>query len=397
MREALDIKGNTDFEPFSLNFPQIVKGSNFDMGYQQGKMNAFRILNWLNIVFAEDSLGFFKYLEWPMRLAAPIMHQALSAYWKRYLRRYLPGTLERIEGLAKGAGCSVGEILYQQAIEILGAFPLHTGGCSSLLVSSQLFERGEQILAKNFDYMPFLKGFQIIRESYPEKGYASLDLTIAPIAGSHAGLNECGLIVIYHYAYSRDEKQHGLPLSLFVQHFLQTCSTVEEVLEKVGRIPWLASGMLILSDAKDRFALVEFSNSHMSKRRISNPWVAVTNHLTDPNMKEYAMSPKAKFPEFLPLPWKGTRIRENSEMRLHDLDAFMQKRKKVTLFDVQKIFADHGINNEGSNNTVCRHSKISSTISSAILFPSSLSLLYCHGAPCSGTYQAFQLKNRNNI
>lgn len=381
------------FRTSSADFPQVVKGSNFEMGYQQGQLNAWHIQNWLFMIFSDKRLGFFKLLEWPMRLASPFMGPALNYLWKPYLQRYLPEVLERMEGIAQGAGLSLGNILYQQSVEILGAFPLHRSGCASIAAGSQFFETNEPILAKNFDYLPFLTKLQIVRASYPEKGYASLDLTVTSLAGCHAGINECGLVVIYHYAYSRDENQSGLPLSIFAQHLLQTCSTVDEAFEKIGRVPWLASGMFLLGDKKNRFAKAELSHSHLTKRKIAEKWAVITNHLYEPEMKEYAMSPESKFPNILPSPWKGTRIRESSEMRLHDLEDFLQRREKLTLHDVQEILKDHSGAQEGSNNTICRHSYISSTISSTIFFPSSLRVLYCHAPPCSGTYQTYRLKD----
>ncbi len=377
----------------SMNFPQIVRGSNFEMGYQQGKMNAERIRCWLNFICADELVGGIKRLKWPIRIASPILRPTLKLYWTHYLKRYMPETLERIRGMAEGSGCSVGEIFVQQLIEIVGAFPMHTSGCSSVWLSSGCFEGNEPILAKNFDYLPFLRKFQIIRESYPLKGYASLELSETSLAGSHSGLNERGLVIIYHYAYARDKIQHGLPMSMFVQHFLQTCSSVEEVLEKMERIPWLASGILIIGDTKDNFAVVELSHSHMAKRRAKGSRASVANHYEHPEMAKHAMAPEARFPKFLPPPWKGTRIRENSEARLHDMKTFLEKLERASLQDVKGIMADHGSSQIGSNNTVCRHSKISSTICSAIFFPSSLRLLYCHGAPCSGTYEEYQMSS----
>ena len=389
----MNVLANKDAWLYPPNVPQIVRGTNFDMGYQQGQMNSWRIQNWLPLIFSDDQLGYFKLLEWPMRLARPIMRRTLSTYWIPYLQRYLPEILERMEGIAEGSGCPLGEILYQQSVEILGAYPLHTGGCASMIVSSQFFEDNEPVIAKNFDYMPFLRKLQIVRKSYPDRGYASIEVTAMPLTGSHAGLNECGLLIIYHYAYSIDKHQHGLPLTLFVQHLLQNCSTVEEAYEEIGRVPWMPSGIFLLGDAHNRFAKAELSHSHLVKREITDTWSVTTNHLMEPEMKKYALPPQARFPRFLPSPWKGTRIRESSEMRFDDLNSFLQKRQKISLHDIQEILRDHGSSGIGSNNTVCRHSKISSTISSSIFFPSSLRMLFCNKPPCSGTFQTIQLKS----
>ena len=377
----------------SMNYHQVVKGSNYEMGCQQGQMNAAKIVNWWNLICTDELSGNLRRVIWPIRLSSPFLRPSLTLYWKHYLRKYMPETLERIEGISQGAGCSVSEIFMQQFVEIIGAFPMHSSGCSSLWTSPQYFEQNVPVLAKNFDYLPFLRKFQIIRESYPEKGYACLELTETSMVGSHSGLNECGLTVIYHYAYAKDKIQHGLPMSMLVQYFLQTCSNVEEVLEKAARIPWIASGILMLGDAQGGCVIVELSHSHLAKSRIDGTWAAITNHFTNPETMQYAMSSQATFPRFLPPPWRGTRIRENSEMRLHDLESFFQKREKVALNDVKEVLADHGSSGKGENGTVCRHSKISSTICSIIFFPSSHRLLYCHGAPCAGKYDEFQLKN----
>jgi hypothetical protein len=303
----------------------------------------------------------------------------------------MPAMAERIEGLAAGAQCTFKHIVLQNLIEILGAYPLHTGGCSALVLKSGMFESGEPVLAKNFDFMPFLKDFQILRASHPEQGFSSIELTVTSLVGCHDGMNQAGLTILYNYAYTRDKKLSGLPVSMLVQALLQTCENVEHVIDQLKILPRINAGILVLGDAGNRFAVVEMSKTQLSVRYIDGPWGVATNHFLIPEMLPQEMPENARFPRFLPRPWRDTRIRENSEKRKLDMDCRCQNREQITLEDVREILRSHGDSAMGSNNTVCRHSKISSTIASLIFMPSSQTIYFCHGAPCSGRYRKYQL------
>jgi hypothetical protein len=59
-----------------------------------------------------------------------------------------------------------------------------------------------------------------------------------------------------------------------------------------------------------------------------------------------------------------------------------------------EILSDHGESGNGSNNTVCRHSVIGSTIASAVFYPSPGRILYCHTSPCQKRFKSYKIKER---
>jgi hypothetical protein len=301
--------------------------------------------------------------------------------------------LQRLEGIAGGAGCSLSTVFFQHAIEILGASPLHVSGCSSIAVDDSFFSENQPLLAKNFDFLPLFNDFQILRESHPAQGYSSLELTMSPMAGSHAGINECGLSILYNYAFARDWRRRGVPLSMLVTHFLTNCSRVDDVLEMVDRIPWVSGGILTMGDAHNTLVMVELSNRHCIKRHVNGQWGLATNHYLDPFMQAFEIPSSSRYhPWVLPSPWRGVRIHETSEKRYHDILSFFRERKHVSLGDIKELLADHGDTAGGSNNSVCRHSDIGSTIASAIFFPGMPGVLYCHGKPCATGFELFTFR-----
>lgn len=398
VKNSLRLMKNKDFLTKPSSFHHVVRGSNYETGLQQGLTNAQKIRNWLDTIFSEPGIGKLRYLKNHIRILLPLLSRISKFHLKKTMEQYLPEELEQLQGLSKGAGCSEKILFLQQAIEILGAYPVYKAGCSSIGIDSTLSECGAIILGKNFDYLPFLNTFQILRECYPTERYASIELTMAPMVGSHAGMNEHGLTILYNYAFSKDKRQRGVPLSMLIHHFLQTCPTVKHVLNKIENIPHASGGILLMGDNESNLAVVELSNKRLAVMEICGEWAIATNHFADPEMKQYGIPTASRYhPFLLPAPWKGVRIHETSEMRYRDIRASFQNPGKISLDKIKNILANHGDSTGGNNNSVCRHSKISSTLSSAVFMPSKLQVLYCHGAPCLEPYQSFHLdviKNR---
>src|SRR4030043_1010332 len=109
---------------------QVVKGSNFDMGYQQGMLNALLIKDWMNYIFSNPGIGSLRHLQKPLKILKPLIGKVSEIYLKKTLKNYLPDLLERLYGISEGAGCSIDEIFFMQSVEILGTIPLYQNGCS---------------------------------------------------------------------------------------------------------------------------------------------------------------------------------------------------------------------------------------------------------------------------
>ena len=86
---------------------------------------------------------------------------------------------------------------------------------------------------------------------------------------------------------------------------------------------------------------------------------------------------------------RGKRCRESSEVRLARLEELLSKQQKFSEEDLIKIFSDHGADDKGSDNTVCRHSDYFCTTLSVILYPASKKFKVLYGHPCEYEYAQF--------
>ena len=79
------------------------------------------------------------------------------------------------------------------------------------------------MIARNFDYLPLIQPFYLMREVDPKDGLRSLDFTCAPLAGAVDGLNEAGLCITCNYAYVTDAPTYAGTMSMAIADALAQC------------------------------------------------------------------------------------------------------------------------------------------------------------------------------
>ena len=71
------------------------------------------------------------------------------------------------------------------------------------------------MVARNFDYLPLIQPYYLIRESRPQGRLRAFEFTTAPLVGAVDGMNEAGLCITYNYGFTTDVlEHHGLPAVL---------------------------------------------------------------------------------------------------------------------------------------------------------------------------------------
>ena len=104
-----------------------------------------------------------------------------------------------MQGIAKGSGLSMNDVIAAQFIEIVSGNPKSTfanlpiQACSQLFALSDATADGSIFFARNYDFPNFLQPMQVVREEKPSEGYRTLMLSQYVMAGAHIGLNEKGL------------------------------------------------------------------------------------------------------------------------------------------------------------------------------------------------------------
>jgi hypothetical protein len=184
-----------------------------------------------------------------------------------------PGPSQRLRGIALGARFREDSLWLMQAMEgLLGSVDGITDvpppdGCSAVAICGSMSSVGEPAIAHNFDYLPIVQPFYILRESSPHAGFRSLEFTAAPLVGAMDGVNERGLAVTYNYAQTVDPGGIGPTVSMRISEVLARCETVSGAVEWLTCQPRWGSGLLMLADRYGDLASLELSNTVAAVRR----------------------------------------------------------------------------------------------------------------------------------
>src|SRR5262249_4650781 len=115
-----------------------------------------------------------------------------------------PEMNQRLAGIAEGAGLSLQAVCLFNALEPLlssvGGCTACPGACSAVAVRGRRSATGEPIVARNFDYLPLVQPFYLVRESRPKGQLRAFEFTTVPLAGAVDGMNEAGPCVPDQYA-----------------------------------------------------------------------------------------------------------------------------------------------------------------------------------------------------
>ncbi|MDA1017141.1 MAG: C45 family autoproteolytic acyltransferase/hydrolase, partial [Planctomycetota bacterium] len=262
-----------DTQPLRQPFPVECTGSANEMGEQQGRALRDSIRLVRPMLRKLDAFCLQKPAWMPFPAYVWMAERKSRSFLEPPLAERHPQSLARLRGIARGASVGIPTLLLSNALESslssLGDCTVSLGGCSAVAVRNTRSHDAQPVIAKNFDYLPLVQPFYILRRSRPASGLASLEFTMAPFAGAIDGVNEAGLCITYNYAFTRDAPlRPSPPLSILIGEALNQCSTVVEALDWItSRTRW-GSGMLMLADAGGDVASLEISNTVHGVRRL---------------------------------------------------------------------------------------------------------------------------------
>lgn len=277
-------------------------------------------------------------------------------------RRYAPGIVDEIEGLATAAEVDAG--LMKCFILTLGLEP----GCTVFAVSGVNTKDGTPIYGRNYDWdVSFRKYFTAMR-TQPEDGNTSLVFT-DHFVGVYGGVNHEGLAaaVTAIPAY-RGKPRPGVRMNVALRWILDNYETTEEAAEWLRNTPHQWAHNFLLADKKGRLARVETS-PELTRVQHSDGFIATTNHYHDPEMKPL------EDPGF---DYSSTHRRYSTAMEWYG------GRDGVGLEDVKRVLSGH-------DDGVCDHGVWDGIESGTIwswIAPLGRRVAYvCDGPPCSGAYE----------
>jgi hypothetical protein len=326
------------------------------------------------------------------RRAARLMAQALA--------REHPEMHQRLTGIAAGSGVRLGPLYLLNALEsFLSSVEGRTvrpglGACSAVAVRGSRSATGEPMIARNFDYLPLVQPFYVLRDSRPQGRYRSLDFTVAPLAGSVDGLNEQGLAITYNYAFTVDMPSARTPITMAIAEAMGRCSTVAEAAELIASRARWGGGILMLADAGGDIASLELSNSrsHLRRPEPGNDALFHTNAFCCGPMRAVQAPTDAVFTSRAPLALRGRRVMESSEMRDCRLARLLERGEPLDPDQLARMMSDHGDEGVASGTTLCMHSDYWHTTASLQYFPKSRRMRVAFAPTCNARYRELSLE-----
>jgi predicted choloylglycine hydrolase len=369
-------------------------GEDREMGLAQGRALRTKILGIRQSLRELEAFRVQqpKWLPYPLFLSLSEWkaERALTAA----LRRFAPAMLDRLEGIAAGAGASLRTICLMNVMEaFLGScegktVPAPLGGCSALAIRRSRSANGEPIVAKNFDYLPLVQPFFMLRESRPRSGWRSLDFTVAPQGGTVDGVNEQGLCITLNYAYLTDAAHPAPLITMVIAEALARCSTVAEAVEHITQRPRWGAGILMLADAAGDLASLELSNSKAAVRRPAQgeDWLTFTNVCRCPETCAVQVPKTAVYSDQVPRPLRGQPVLQWHIKRAGRIEELVRLRGTLGSDEVAAVMADHGPRGLPDGASPCVHTDYWRTTAALQWFPARRSVRAWYGTACTAKY-----------
>ena len=330
----------------------------------------------------------------PFRVFLALAERKSKRLIEKNLRHDYPHAHERLLGIAEGAGKSPGTLFLMNALE---AFMSDVSGstcvpvaaaCSALAVRGSRSATGYPVIARNFDYIPTVRPYYVLRETRPTGGLRSLDFTMAPLAGAVDGVNEAGLCITYNYAFTTDRSAASTPISLSIGEALARCRTVQEAAEWISSRPRWGGGILMLADESGDIASLELSRTRSRVVRPDGPSDVLfhTNCFAGSDMCRVEVLPETAFDHRAPIALRGRVVLQSAIKRRQRFTDLVADHRRLGLDDLEAILSDHGADGLGTDDTICMHGSYWQTTATLQLLPRERKMRVSYSSACQARF-----------
>jgi len=369
-------------------------GNHYEIGVQQGKAVKGLIHDALKGAPDLEAVKHMKPRLLPTSLFLALAKRRATKLLRTDVLEFYPKQVQRLKGIAKGAGIDMPTAFLMQSMEILIGKPSFIiPACTSIGFSPEKTSTNETVVAKNFDYVTSLAPYNLTCKTEPEGRFRTLGCSMAPLPGMLDGMNEHGLTVTYNLAHTTDEPKCHAPLSMALQEMLETCRTTEEAVKYITQARRGGhDALLLLADAEGDIRTVEITSNHAATRKMIENLIINTNHYLTKEMQQYEIPHKAVYYDKVQKKPLGIRVHESSERRLERAQELLKGKTKIDEKNIITILQDHGTNNKPSRLTICNHGEYGRTLRSNIFYPNRKTIKVLYGNPCRKDYDEFRLE-----
>ena len=293
------------------------------------------------------------------------------------IQAHAPFLWEELEGMARGSGIPLDELLVLQArAEVLRAKrppkapPVEPPAeCTTFALSGHRAEGGHVLFGQNVDLTPFLEAYGVIVRQHPREAPATLMYTTAGLLG-HNGLNEAGVGVCANFVDDPTGWGEGLPRYLLSRLALRE-ESAEAALVAAMRPPRAASRNLLVADARGELLDAELLRKEAGIIRGRDGLLVHANHLEAPELQGYE-TPS-----------------ENSLRRRERLESLLTAGPDpLNVNDVRHAYRDHA----NAPHSLCAHPFAGRNVQTVVSVIGDLGRLELHaakGAPCRAVYATY--------
>ncbi|HBV62920.1 MAG TPA: hypothetical protein DEF45_07855 [Rhodopirellula sp.] len=398
----------------SETLPQVrCCGDARTMGRQQGVAMRENILEALVEIGKLEAFRLLKPRWMPMRLFRRVAEGKAHRFMRHAFRgtrlqsacndgagKHSAGTEmeQRFLGICEGAGLSEPRLALCCLLEavmsdLTGSSRTQPSalqaGCSAIAVTGPASEDGHARVMHNFDHVPVVQRFFIVRRSSPAGKLRSVEFTFSPLLGAVDGVNEAGLGVTCNYAYVADRLSAAPTITMVIARVLAEATTVGEAVELIANQPRAGGGLLMLADAHGDVKSLEVSNSRVETRAADQGFLFHTNRLQCGAMSALEIGADAQYDHRAPSLLRGRRVHESADLRAEAIQRAVVGRFPLSLGDMHQILSGHA--HGDSCNSLCMHGDYWSTTACTQLLPRERKIRVAFDNACQAELHEFEV------
>jgi isopenicillin-N N-acyltransferase-like protein len=293
----------------------------------------------------------------------------LAARFGPLFERHCPHLLEEMRGLAEGAGVTLEDAM---ACNIRGELSsARAEGCTTYVIGRSGTAARQIIAGQNCDMGADAIPLAYVLHLQPLRKPEVLIWTFGGMLGYH-GMNSAGVAHFSNALGGGPRSQFGMPEYVYERMMLE-CSSLEQVIDLLRKIPIASNENFILCDGKGNIADVEATAGGPEILRDQGAGYLVhTNHFL---CKRYATAENLK------------RSMADSFPRLDRIDSLIKSRYgSIKVDDIKGFLSDHS----GQPASICRHGGMR-TVASLISEPARRRMHVALGNPCQHKYVTYSM------
>lgn len=245
-----------------------LKGTYYEMGYEQGKMIKERALP---LIWFE---GIFE--------TVPPRRSKFADKCEEIVRQHMSGFLDELHGVADAINADYNKV---KVWPLCSYAELSSQSCSAVAISGDYTTDGRPLFIRNYDYLDSDREDFTAFWTEPKNGYASLGFCDT-LSSRYCGFNEKGLAIATSISGYAGPPQPGLVFSLVTRWILDHYSKTKEAVEFLKKVSHFHGWNFLLCDLENNITRVETCPKRVEVVNFEGIGIS-TNHYLSREMRKF--------------------------------------------------------------------------------------------------------------